>query len=139
MSFACRPNRSAANLTGTYSGAVVNSTRSGQSTNCSLIFNADGTLSYTIGPGTDNSSGFPAFWYTPTSSGIGANYTVKLTVNSGTTPGGTVGSFVAFPQTWTLSTTPGQLKTCGITVAIGDAAGATVVETGTMTMTSDSS
>jgi hypothetical protein len=139
VSFACRPNSSAANLTGNYSGATANSTRSSQSTNCSLTINSDGTFSYSIGPGVDNSSGFPAYWYTPTSTGIGANYTVKLTVNSGTTPGGSIGSFVSLPQTWTLSTTPGILKTGVCTLAIGDSGGANTVETGTVTLTSDSS
>lgn len=138
MSFACRPNAGAVNFIGTYNGASVAVARPTQATNAQLTFNADGTVTYTVGAGIDSSSGLPASWYLPTLSGVGSSYTVKLTVNSGTTPTGTVGSFVSFPQTWGLSTAIGVLKSGIYTVAIADATGSFVYETGTVSMTSDS-
>lgn len=76
-----------------------------------LAVNTDGTC----GAGT---------WGTPTTTGIGSSYYVKVDLVSGDTPTGTLGSYLALSsaRTWNLtaSTTPGntQTKSCTLNVSI---------------------
>lgn len=63
-------------------------------------------------------------WGTPTTTGIGSNYYVKVDLVSGDTPTGTLGSYLALSsaRTWNLSvsTTPGNTatKSCTLNVSI---------------------
>ncbi len=95
----------------------------------SITFSSNGTVSY------DNAgSGYgPFYWYSPTTTNIGASYWIRATVS------GTSGSFVGSTNTWlSLSTSRGwslQLSTNGnasrsVTFALAtDSAGSNIVST----------
>lgn len=74
--------------------------------------------------------------YTP------GNYSVRVTVNSGNTPTGTVGSWVAMSSdlTWSLTDASGAsgLKTATLGIEIKDNASGIILGTATYTLTADS-
>lgn len=86
-------------------------------------FGPDGTITYT----GNGSSGSPT-WVTPATAGVGANYWIRLIVDSGPAPGGSaVGQILPLnvQQAWNWSSVGTPLKQGQCTVTIfADAAGA---------------
>lgn len=104
----------------------------------SISFSSTGVISY-----TGNASSGPVSWFLPHTIGVGNQYWIKLTVNSGTGPtSGTAGSVLALSagQIWTwLKNTLGAITAnCTITL-YSDAGGASPVTSGTLSVVSDSS
>jgi hypothetical protein len=70
------------------------------------------------------------------------DYSIRVTVNSGTTPTGTIGSWLALSsnRTWSLSQSSGAsgTKTCSLKVEIKENASGTILDTATYTLTADS-
>lgn len=136
MSFACRPpSTGAQNVPPLWSGDWHAIGTSPGSATASLTLGTDGT----INNGSNDSSGGPAYWYTPTTVGIGSNYWVRMTLNSGdafTT--GTVGSYLQLSSSraWTLQEAVIGTKTNSCTIQIAtDSGGANVVASGTISFT----
>ncbi len=75
-------------------------------------------------------------WVTPTSA-AGSAYEARVTVNSGTTPNGTVGSWLSLgtSRAWDLSTVSVTTVTCNLTVEIRNATSLVVVASGTVILT----
>lgn len=71
--------------------------------------------------------------------GSASDFEVRATLNSGTTPSGTLGSWVALSttRTWELSAPSGQVRSCELTVEIRRASDSTVVATATITIDAD--
>jgi hypothetical protein len=71
-----------------------------------------------------------------------SDYSVRVTVNSGTTPTGTIGSWLALTsnRTWSLTDAAGAsgTKTCSLKVEIKENASGTILDTATYTLTADS-
>ncbi len=135
MSFACRPNWSV----GVVSLAAIpdpledNELAPGTAqVQVDLDENGDG--------GYDNFGGATSFpWFDPNSTGIGANYWVRMTVNSGTggTFTGSTGTWLSLStaRTWTLSRNTVGNGTRNVTLEIAtDSGGTNVVATRTFVM-----
>jgi hypothetical protein len=106
----------------------------GTAATASFTFNTDRTVKDQDGVNLD------AAW-------ISAGYTVgdysiRVTVNSGTTPAGTIGSWLALSsaRTWSLTDAAGAAgtKTCSLKVEIRETASGTILDTATYTLTADS-
>lgn len=101
---------------------------------CSFTFGTDGAGTF-----TGNLSPASTPWFTPLTAGIGSSYWVKVTLNTGTAPGGDVtGSWLALSsaRSWSLTRAINGTVSNNLTVQIAsDAAGANVVATATFTMT----
>lgn len=67
------------------------------------------------------------------------NYEVRATLNSGTTPTGTLNTWLNLGTTreWTLTASTGNFLTCNLTIEIRDTATSTVRATATLTLESD--
>ena len=67
------------------------------------------------------------------------NYEVRATLNSGTTPTGTLNTWLNLgtTQTWTLTAPTGNFRTCNLTIEIRDTATSTVQATAILTLESD--
>jgi hypothetical protein len=99
-----------------------------------LIFNSDGSGEMN---GTVSN---PFSWFEPETVGIGSSYWIRLTVNSGTSPSGTVGVWLALSssRSWTLTRTTIGVSTGNYTLEIAsDSGGVSVVASASITMTAD--
>jgi hypothetical protein len=78
-------------------------------------------------------------WCTPTSEAV--NYEVFATLVSGSTPSGTIGSWVALSTTqdWVLSSNIGLSQVCQLSLQIRRIATATVLATATIDLDADAS
>lgn len=91
----------------------------------SVAFNSDGSISI-----TGNGSAASPFWIIPPAAGVGANYWVKLVVNSGFAPTGSATNTVlalSANQTWTWNVISGVVHTANCTITVYGDAGGTVV------------
>ena len=90
----------------------------------SIGFNANGTMVYSgVGNGLPN-------WYTPTTSGIGANYWIAAVLVGGTNPvSGAMGIWLPLTvsRTWSNSGSPSFARSSSIQFAIATDAGGTQV------------
>ena len=119
------------------SGAVVSPLAGGAAYNAagaaSLVFATDGNVTLT---GAASQS-----WFAPTQAGIGSSYWVRCTRVSGVTPtGSALGTWLQLSanRTWSVSWLFNVLKTCTLTLeSASDSAGATIVASGTYTITAD--
>ena len=67
------------------------------------------------------------------------NYEVRATYNSGTTPTGTLNTWLNLgtTQEWSLNAPTGNFRTCNLTIEIRDTATSTIRATATLTLESD--
>jgi hypothetical protein len=74
-----------------------------------------------------------------TSSSTVGNYEVRATLNSGTTPTGTLSTWLNLgtTRTWSLSAAAGNFQTCNLTIEIRDTATSTVQATAILTLEAD--
>lgn len=99
---------------------------------CGLTVNTDGTITYSSGSGSAN-------WVTPTGTGVGTPYFVKLTISgvTNTVTTGTTATWLPMTsaQTWSFSNTPATLEGSGSFALsfAADAAGASIVGSGSGT------
>ena len=130
------------------SGVVINSNNYtnellGVATNPALNFVTDGTTTKTTGAGTVADSN----WATPTTTGIGSSYWLKLTLGSGsgTATGGSdaTGVWLALSSTRNygiLAAPAGQVRNRNLTYQIAsDSGGVTIVGSGNISLESDRS
>jgi hypothetical protein len=69
-----------------------------------------------------------------------ANYDVRATLNSGTTPAGSaVGSWLQLnaDRTWSLTSSPGNTQTCDLTIEIRPTGGGSTLATASVTLTAN--
>lgn len=103
--------------------------------NCSVTFDNDGDGNHVDGSGTVVFN-----WFNPTIPGVGANYWIRLTVNSGTAPAGSATATwlqLNSARAWNLARTTIGTSTGNYTIQIAsDSGGATIVSSVTFTMTS---
>lgn len=131
MSFACRFNLAAANVANPIDITdLIDLEIDPTDASCSLQLNTDGTMS-----STGNFSTVGPNWYLPTSTGVGANYWVRMTVTAGSNPTvGTVGSWLQLSSnrawTWTRTTTGVLSATVTVELAT-DSGGANIIATKT--------
>lgn len=107
----------------------------GTAATASFTFNTDRTVKDQDGANLD------AQWIT--SGYTVGNYSIRVTVNSGTTPVGTLNTWLALSsaRTWSLTDAAGAAgtKTCSLKVEIKENATGTILDTATYTLTADSS
>jgi len=95
----------------------------------SIAFDNDGQyVRSDDGTGTYN-------WFSPNSPGAGSPYEIRYAVTSGSVSTGTVSTWLAFPQTWTLTRVIPGISTVEGTLEIRLAAGGAIQATGTLNMT----
>jgi hypothetical protein len=65
-------------------------------------------------------------WAAPTQSGLGSSYEVRATLQSGTTPSGTLGTWLSISTnpTWSLTATSGTAKNCDLLIEVRPNGGA---------------
>ena len=104
--------------------ATLSDTKTGATASATLNLQSDGTVTV-----LGNASATSGEWYKPTTSGIGASYWAKYTLNSGTaaTSGPANGSVTALTSTvgWNWQQTTVGSKGASAKVEIFDNAGAT--------------
>ena len=107
--------------------------------NATFIINSDGTTSATTNPsGTENTPD----WAIPAFAGVGNDYEVRATVQSGSTPStGTVNSWLALSsnRSWSNQTNSNELRTTQLLMEIRPAGGGSTLSSGTVTITAESS
>lgn len=115
--------------------AHIDSTGTG-STYAGILYESDGDVINQHGATGDTDVDD---WLSPKTGAPGA-YEIRAILNSGTPPAGSaVGSWLPLTsnRSWILSSSPSQSKTCQLTIEIRS--GATVLDSGTITLTADSS
>ena len=104
----------------------------GVSASAGLTFNSDGTVSYAA-TANDLSTPGSTSWYSPTVTGIGANYWVRFTATSGTftTNGASTFTSLASAVSVTKSASAGAASVTFTIEVASDSGGSTIVLTST--------
>lgn len=112
-------------------GALADSRLSGTSS-CSITFHTDGTIS-TTGNSTTYSD---TNWYSPTTTNIGNNYKLRVTVTGDNPTGPSLGTYhnLTSDLTWTLSQTGFGSKDNTLSLSLATVSPDAEVDTATITM-----
>src|SRR5512135_2348874 len=117
-----------------FSGSFTKFTTFPTSATCIGFVQSDGT---TKGQSPENDAG--TNWYTPTTGGAGSGYYVRATLSSGSTPSGTLNTWLSLStaQSWSVTDSSGSGTGCTLTLQIS-ADQVTVLATGTFTLYAES-
>ena len=96
---------------------------------------------YSNGDVTHSNAASGQLWFDPTSTGVGDNYEIYVSVTSGVTPTGTLNTWLALSsnRTWSVTDTisDGTARSTTLAVQIRDVATETVQDTATVTLTAN--
>lgn len=123
-------------------GGTSEATLIGATCQVTLVFGSNGTVSATkTGSATWNQGPVAHNWFNGApSTGIGNNFWVRATLNSGTLNGGTTGVWLQLSsdRTWNVLRSSAGTQTANLTLQIAtDAAGANIVTSGTYVITAN--
>jgi hypothetical protein len=112
---------------GTFSGTTAGSTAT-----VGMTFTTAGDVNRDFGGST-----FQHRWYNPNTTGIGSNFWIRVTLSSGTTPTGSLNSWLQLStnRSWSVARPTVGTNTSVLAVSIAtDAIGANIVATGSYTL-----
>ena len=106
-----------------FTGANITDTvTSPSNASAELTFKSDGSYVKVIGA-VETSFGA---WVTPQSAA--SQFEIKATLDSGSVTSGTTGSWLSFPQTWTVTRTTAGTTTAGLTIEIRRTSGGSALD-----------